>query len=1183
MEVQSVEKKSKSIVSPYRASKNLHNGHHDDVVAALRGANIQAKLAVSQPDDKFELEADRVAEKVVSMPDNLVQHNSQAPQRSHNVNDLAQSTTPANEESSERSDEKESELDDELIQTQTRSEHPIYQTITHKPTENSPPTPFPAISSILNNKLGAGRRLTKSMRHYFEPRMNNDFSNVRIHTDNQANELANSIDAKAFAHGQHIVFADHQYAPTTLSGKKLLAHELTHIVQQNGQSSSVLSRTPADDTVVKCRGISIPFPDKAEFAENDQLNTIRQSIFQAQNRYFYPPSQGFGVRLIQRFLLNTLCAGFEQSDLEENLGSYNAQTKKAVIQFQGTHQDANNKALVKDGKLGPATLGSMDQVVGLEPIAPSLDVTDKSVCLGKGKHGPGIVKKESDDSWRIANFDIDKNFIKPRHFDELRDTIVPELKDKIKLSKGKRKIALLGGASTTASLDHNLPLSRRRVECVYDTLVSLGIDKSSITLVSAVGDVLSELALSEKRLSGVSPTINDIENPMDRMVLMSLTGENKDKKSTEFSFIINCIKPNVLQVIIFDKTSANWRMFNWIPVLAQDCRFVPLAVQASKVELLKPMVLADGIGPSAKSDFTGATDIESIHPTDDFGMGKFKRDGVFQSPLVGEWDPSGCNNSIASRTTSSGILIPIGGIKTGVPTLPKGNDCKEKSEEKETCSAVSTTFEATIKRTSVSLTSVVGKIGTKLKRKLRKKLGFLGGLLDLIPDPQVRSEQGVVSVGTKKSAEEKTKTGEDATIHLGFAGVRLEDDGEFPVGADLGQTLAPLTTSSKSNLDSLSWGLSSLKLKGNSNISTLNISGLGEFRFASLIPIVGCRKGKPDRTAKVLLTPLSSAKCDPLFKFPTPSEENCPPDKTDDCSVEERLQEAYKFTFKVAPLSNRGLFSEIGMSSGMKKSLFGCLSTSARVNVEGTTLDGNKIWRPFVWIESTPYCGFQVDKTNIDTYGFAPLALSNPDSSLDPGVFLSTKLESNQWKVPLVLAMAMPGKFTHCTRADGAISEGGMLIPAGPVDCGKAPEPKASKMPADKCDSQRVHINRTFEMAEDQKDTSPVYSRTSFVILLNKPINKMVPGEIIDPALHAGLNYMDQKIALITKYEVLDTGIDAGRYYATFKILTDPCVFNEYNQRTIFAGKNCKETKRLIVTLFEPIIPTEPTEVKLFE
>jgi hypothetical protein len=59
-----------------------------------------------------------------------------------------------------------------------------------------------------------------------------DFANVRIHTNSQADEAARSIDARAFTKGNDIVFAKNEYNPQSSSGKKLMAHELTHVVQQ---------------------------------------------------------------------------------------------------------------------------------------------------------------------------------------------------------------------------------------------------------------------------------------------------------------------------------------------------------------------------------------------------------------------------------------------------------------------------------------------------------------------------------------------------------------------------------------------------------------------------------------------------------------------------------------------------------------------------------------------------------------------------------------------------------------------------------------------------------------------------------------------------------------------------------------------------------------------------------------
>jgi hypothetical protein len=100
--------------------------------------------------------------------------------------------------------------------------------------------------------LGSGQPLSKSGRDFFEPRFGADFSLVRIHADRRAAEMAQSVNAKAFTIGKDIFFGAKQYVPETAVGKKLLAHELTHVAQQTfatelareGYLVSQLLRTP---------------------------------------------------------------------------------------------------------------------------------------------------------------------------------------------------------------------------------------------------------------------------------------------------------------------------------------------------------------------------------------------------------------------------------------------------------------------------------------------------------------------------------------------------------------------------------------------------------------------------------------------------------------------------------------------------------------------------------------------------------------------------------------------------------------------------------------------------------------------------------------------------------------------------------------------------------------------------
>lgn len=81
---------------------------------------------------------------------------------------------------------------------------------------------------------GGGQPLSQPERGFFEPRFGADFSQVRIHVDSRADEMAHSLNAKAFTIGRDIVFASGQFSPGTISGKLLLAHELAHTIQQSG-------------------------------------------------------------------------------------------------------------------------------------------------------------------------------------------------------------------------------------------------------------------------------------------------------------------------------------------------------------------------------------------------------------------------------------------------------------------------------------------------------------------------------------------------------------------------------------------------------------------------------------------------------------------------------------------------------------------------------------------------------------------------------------------------------------------------------------------------------------------------------------------------------------------------------------------------------------------------------------
>jgi len=97
----------------------------------------------------------------------------------------------------------------------------------------SPTSPFSAPPIVQDVLSSAGHPLDASLRAFMEPRFGHDFSRVRVHTNQLAADSAREINALAYTVGQDVVFSAGQYAPYSLAGQKLLAHELTHVVQQS--------------------------------------------------------------------------------------------------------------------------------------------------------------------------------------------------------------------------------------------------------------------------------------------------------------------------------------------------------------------------------------------------------------------------------------------------------------------------------------------------------------------------------------------------------------------------------------------------------------------------------------------------------------------------------------------------------------------------------------------------------------------------------------------------------------------------------------------------------------------------------------------------------------------------------------------------------------------------------------
>lgn len=100
----------------------------------------------------------------------------------------------------------------------------------------------PQFQSKLESSKGSGWPLDDSTRSEMELRMGANFNKVKVHTGSEAHNLSESISAKAFTHGQHVFFRRGEYNPHSRQGKELLAHELTHTLQQAGKVRAMIQR-----------------------------------------------------------------------------------------------------------------------------------------------------------------------------------------------------------------------------------------------------------------------------------------------------------------------------------------------------------------------------------------------------------------------------------------------------------------------------------------------------------------------------------------------------------------------------------------------------------------------------------------------------------------------------------------------------------------------------------------------------------------------------------------------------------------------------------------------------------------------------------------------------------------------------------------------------------------------------
>jgi hypothetical protein len=181
---------------------------------SLPPLRLQPKLATGAVNVPLEHEADRVAEQVMRMPDP----------------DLSITAIPA-------------QLSRKCTACEEEEKAKMLQSKPATPTGAAADAAPPIVHEVLRSP---GQPLDAANRAFFEPRFGYDFSRVRIHTDTKAAESTTATNALAYTVGEHIAFAANRYEPGTSVGRKLLAHELAHVVQQNARTLARQMDTSGD-------------------------------------------------------------------------------------------------------------------------------------------------------------------------------------------------------------------------------------------------------------------------------------------------------------------------------------------------------------------------------------------------------------------------------------------------------------------------------------------------------------------------------------------------------------------------------------------------------------------------------------------------------------------------------------------------------------------------------------------------------------------------------------------------------------------------------------------------------------------------------------------------------------------------------------------------------------------------
>ena len=290
-------------------------------------SRVQPKAAVSTPGDIYEREADCVAGQVMRAPDpRQPRPEQERPQiRPIGSGDLRHTTVP------------------------------------------------PIVHEVLSS---AGQPLDAATRGFFEPRLGHDFSRVLVHADERAGDSARAVNASAYTVGRHLVFGTGQYSPETVQGRRLVAHELVHSVQQG---------TTADSQLV---------------GGSDAL-TLQRSIFSETP---LPPPQLDLKGTPEEPTISSRSSAREYEDLLRNLWDLASRSVTDYVTYKKAILASN--PIEKEVALKPFLLSKLRGTLDFTPFCRCAELLGRKPPTFSELQKNRVVLAAIEQAWKASNVDV---------------------------------------------------------------------------------------------------------------------------------------------------------------------------------------------------------------------------------------------------------------------------------------------------------------------------------------------------------------------------------------------------------------------------------------------------------------------------------------------------------------------------------------------------------------------------------------------------------------------------------------------------------------------------------------------------------------------------------------------------------------------------------------------------------